>query len=40
VWLERVIEAPPAFDHDAGFSECIEDLAIEKLVSQFTSVEP
>ena len=29
---ERVVEAPPAFHDDAGFSESVEDFAIEQLV--------
>ena len=30
---ERVVEAAPAFHDDAGLSERVEDLAIEKLVT-------
>jgi len=30
---ERVVEAPPAFHDDACLSERVEDLAIEKLVT-------
>jgi hypothetical protein len=34
VWSKRIVEAPPAFDDDAGFGEGVEDLAIEKLVAE------
>jgi hypothetical protein len=29
-----VAEAPPALDHDTGLGERVEDLAIEKLVTE------
>jgi hypothetical protein len=36
VWgsAAAVAEASPALDHDAGCSEGIEDLAIEKLITE------
>ena len=34
MWPACVVEASPAFDYDAGFSEGVEDLAIEKLVTE------
>jgi len=32
--------APPAFDDDLGLLERVEDLAVEELVAQTTSVTP
>ncbi len=34
MWPARVVEAPPALDHNAGLGERVEDLAIEKLVTE------
>ena len=34
MWTKGVVEAPPALDHDAGLSKSVEDLAIEKLVTE------
>lgn len=33
MWTERIVEAAPAFDHDAGLRERVEDLAIEKFIT-------
>jgi hypothetical protein len=37
---DRVVVAPPAFDHDLSFSERVEDFAIKQLIAQATSVTP
>ena len=29
-----IVVVPPAFDDDLGFSECVEDLAIQQLIAQ------
>jgi hypothetical protein len=34
VWPACIVEASPAFDHDAGLSKSVEDLAIEKFVTK------
>jgi hypothetical protein len=34
---DRVVVPPPAFDHDLGFSERVEDFAVEQFVAQDTS---
>jgi hypothetical protein len=31
---ERVVEAPPTFDHDPGLREGVEDLAVERFVPE------
>jgi hypothetical protein len=31
MWSKRIVDAPPAFHDNPGFSERVEDLAIEKL---------
>jgi hypothetical protein len=33
VWAESVVEAAPAFHDDSGLSERVEDIAIEKFVT-------
>jgi hypothetical protein len=34
MWSKRIVEAPPALHDDAGFGEGVEDLAIEKLITE------
>src|SRR5215210_7495663 len=34
VWAHSIVVAPPAFDDDLGFAQCVEDLAIEQLIAQ------
>jgi len=34
MWPDRVVVAPPALDDDLGFSQRVEDLAVEQLVAQ------
>jgi hypothetical protein len=40
VWSKGVVVVTPALDDDLGFLERIEDLAVEQLVPEFTSVTP
>src|SRR5918995_2676396 len=40
VWAKGVIVATPALDDDLGFLERVEDLAVEQLVPEPTSVTP
>jgi hypothetical protein len=35
-----VVVAPPAFDHDLGFTQRVKDLALQQFVAQATSVTP
>src|SRR5215207_9058314 len=35
-----VVVPPPAFDHDLGLRERVEDLAVEQFVPELTSVTP
>src|SRR5215204_5001118 len=37
---DGVVMASPAFDHNAGLLECVEDLPIQQFVPQPTSVTP
>src|ERR671912_682415 len=40
VWAKGVVVATPALDDDLGLLERIEDLAVEQLVAELTSVTP
>ena len=40
MWAKGVVVATPALDDDLGFLERGEDLAVEQLVPEFTSVTP
>ena len=35
-----VVVPPPAFDHDLGLRQRVEDLAVEQLIPELTSVTP
>ena len=35
MWPDRVVVDTPLFDQHLGFVECVEDLSVEQLVSQF-----
>ena len=34
MWAHRIVMAPPAFDDDLGLFQCVEDFAIEQLVTE------
>ena len=36
VWTDRVVVSPPAFRHDLGFFQCVEQLAVQKLRPHFS----
>ena len=40
VRADRVVVAPPALDDDLSFTQRVEDLAVEQLVAQATSLTP
>jgi hypothetical protein len=40
VWAKGVVAASPPLDHDLGLLERVEDLAVEELVPELTSVTP